>query len=159
MQVISSDGMRGCGPPSRSIKGTWCSVYRPGAGIRQGTPHPDQHYFGVGSTRSCADPQAHLRRRIVVEGHLMQLKNLFLAQTFFCVSVFALPSTEAVQSATRAHDAKFDEAARQAAQAQQIDPTLGFTDPEKFRNFEQLLRREQGQAHPMPSRSVAGRRS
>src|SRR6185436_21111955 len=45
--------------------------------------------------------------------------------------------------------AKFDEAARQAGEAQRIDPSLGFTDPQRFRNFEQLLQREQrGAASP-----------
>jgi hypothetical protein len=42
-----------------------------------------------------------------------------------------------------AHEAKFDEAARQANEAQRLDPSLGFTDPQRFRNFEQLLQREQ----------------
>jgi hypothetical protein len=42
-----------------------------------------------------------------------------------------------------AHDAKFDEAARQADWARRIDPSIGFTDPAKFRSFEQLLQREQ----------------
>ena len=42
-----------------------------------------------------------------------------------------------------AHQAKFDEAARQANEAQRLDPALGFTDPQRFRNFEQLLQREQ----------------
>src|ERR1700712_5224433 len=35
-----------------------------------------------------------------------------------------------------AHDAKFDEAARQAREARTIDPAIGFTDPAKFRSFE-----------------------
>ena len=43
-----------------------------------------------------------------------------------------------------AHDAKFADAAAQARQARQIDPALSFTtDPEKFKNFERLLEREQ----------------
>ena len=45
-----------------------------------------------------------------------------------------------------AHDAKFDQAAREAAQAQQIDPALSFTDPNKFRDFQRLLQREQAGA-------------
>jgi hypothetical protein len=42
-----------------------------------------------------------------------------------------------------AHDAKFSEAAVQARKAREIDPEIGFTDPDKFRAFEQTLNREQ----------------
>jgi tetratricopeptide (TPR) repeat protein len=42
-----------------------------------------------------------------------------------------------------AHDGRFDEAARQARQARELDPAIGFTDPAKFRSFEQLLDRQQ----------------
>ncbi len=42
-----------------------------------------------------------------------------------------------------AHDAKFSAAAAQAHKAREIDPEIGFTDPEKFRTFEQTLNREQ----------------
>lgn len=51
-----------------------------------------------------------------------------------------------------AHDAKFDEAARQAKQAEMLDPAIGFTDPEKFRSFEKTLQREQ--AAPAPTAAV-----
>ena len=43
-----------------------------------------------------------------------------------------------------AHDKRFAQASEEAAQARRIDPALSFTDPEKFRSFEQLLAREQG---------------
>jgi hypothetical protein len=49
-----------------------------------------------------------------------------------------------------AHDAKFDQAAGEAGQAQQIDPALSFTDPNKFRDFQRLLQREQAGAHRTP---------
>ena len=42
-----------------------------------------------------------------------------------------------------AHDAKFDQASREAAQAQQLDPALSFTDPAKFREFQGKLQRAQ----------------
>lgn len=42
-----------------------------------------------------------------------------------------------------AHQRKFDEAARQARRASELDPSLKFTQPEKFRAFETLLEREQ----------------
>ncbi len=45
-----------------------------------------------------------------------------------------------------AHDRRFDLAAEQVAQARSIDPALKFTDPDRFRAFEQLLAREQASA-------------
>lgn len=42
-----------------------------------------------------------------------------------------------------AHNKHFAQAVEEAAQAKKIDPALGFTQPEKFRAFEQLLDREQ----------------
>ena len=46
-----------------------------------------------------------------------------------------------------AHDAKFTDAAAQARQARELDPTLAFaSDPEKFKSFERLLQREQAPA-------------
>ena len=45
-----------------------------------------------------------------------------------------------------AHEGKFDDAVGQARQARQLDPKIGFTDPAKFAQFEQLLRREQSHA-------------
>jgi len=43
-----------------------------------------------------------------------------------------------------AHNRNFAKAADEAQKARQIDPALSFTDPAKFRAFEQLLAREQG---------------
>jgi hypothetical protein len=42
-----------------------------------------------------------------------------------------------------AHDRHFDQAAREARLAREAAPDLSFTQPEKFRAFEQLLEREQ----------------
>jgi hypothetical protein len=53
-----------------------------------------------------------------------------------------------------AHDAKFAEAAAQARRAREIDPQIKFTDPEKFRSFEQTLQREQAPATQAPSTHV-----
>lgn len=44
-----------------------------------------------------------------------------------------------------AHNQRFAQAAEEAAQARKLDPGLSFTDPEKFRNFTQLLARQQSQ--------------
>ncbi|MET0519383.1 MAG: tetratricopeptide repeat protein [Burkholderiaceae bacterium] len=42
-----------------------------------------------------------------------------------------------------AHNANFTQAAQEVRQAKQLDPDIKFTDPGKFRAFEQLLQREQ----------------
>lgn len=65
-----------------------------------------------------------------------------------------------------AHDKRFALAAEEAAQARRLDPTLAFTQPDKFNTFTQLLDREQAagrQAAPAsrsdPQRFVATRPS
>jgi tetratricopeptide (TPR) repeat protein len=50
-----------------------------------------------------------------------------------------------------AHLGHFDQAAQQAGQARQIAPDLGFTQPERFRAFEQLLERERRAALHSPA--------
>lgn len=42
-----------------------------------------------------------------------------------------------------AHNKRFEFALQEARLAQQLDPALSFTQPDKFRSFEQLLEREQ----------------
>ena len=42
-----------------------------------------------------------------------------------------------------AHNKRFEFALQEARLAQQLDPAIGFTQPDKFRSFEQLLEREQ----------------
>lgn len=61
-----------------------------------------------------------------------------------------------------AHNAKFAQAAEQAQMARQADPAIKFTQPEKFRSFEQLLERElypaprtQNSTLAMPAAAVA----
>ncbi|MDE2504423.1 MAG: hypothetical protein KGL18_15780, partial [Burkholderiales bacterium] len=54
-----------------------------------------------------------------------------------------------------AHDAHFNEAARQAELARTLDPAIGFTDKAKFEQLQQLLAREQRAAAvqaPAPAR-------
>src|SRR5258706_2114168 len=48
-----------------------------------------------------------------------------------------------------AHNRRFDEAALEARLARQLDPKMGFTQPDKFRAFEQLVEREQNAAKPL----------
>jgi len=45
-----------------------------------------------------------------------------------------------------AHEGRFADAAGQARTARELDPAIGFTDPARFRSFEQELQRAQGQA-------------
>lgn len=57
-----------------------------------------------------------------------------------------------------AHEGKFTDAAGQANAARNIDPNIGFTDPAKFRTFQQELDRQQGRsgaAVVMPSHATA----
>ena len=41
-----------------------------------------------------------------------------------------------------AHNGSFARASQEAAKAKEIDPKIGFTDPDKFRSFEETLQRE-----------------
>ena len=55
-----------------------------------------------------------------------------------------------------AHNGSFAKAAEEAAKARQLDPDIKFTQPEKFRTFENLLAREQQQrAQPTTSSKSA----
>ena len=47
-----------------------------------------------------------------------------------------------------ARNGAFGKASEEAAKARTLDPKIGFTDPEKFRSFEQTLTREQNQVRP-----------
>jgi hypothetical protein len=42
-----------------------------------------------------------------------------------------------------AHNGRFDEATKQARTAHELDPSVSFTDPARFRSFEHLLERQQ----------------
>ena len=47
-----------------------------------------------------------------------------------------------------AHNKRFEFALQEARLAQQLDPAIGFTQPDKFKSFEQLLEREQRATTP-----------
>ncbi len=51
-----------------------------------------------------------------------------------------------------AHNGNFNKAAEETAKARQIDPALTFTDPAKFKSFEETLQREQ--SAPVRSRAA-----
>jgi hypothetical protein len=75
--------------------------------------------------------------------------NYAQAETMMSEVVAAKPDSAKahyIYAEVLAHNAHFDQAAEQARQAQAIDPALGFTKPAKFREFQQLLEREQQSA-------------
>ena len=92
--------------------------------------------------------------------------NYVQAETMMSEVVAAKPNSAKAHylyAEILAHNKRFDQATAQAAQAKSIDPSLKFTQPEKFQAFEQLLEREQSAAQsartakatPAPERKVA----
>ena len=61
--------------------------------------------------------------------------------------------THYVYAEILAHNGRFDQAAREAREARQVAPDLNFTQPDKFRAFEQLLAREQRTGRSLSSMS------
>ncbi len=60
-----------------------------------------------------------------------------------------------VYSEILAHNGAFPKASEEAAKARELDPKIGFTDPDKFRAFEQELQRATTQAaRPMRSNAA-----
>jgi hypothetical protein len=79
------------------------------------------------------------------------------AQSMMAEVVAAKPTSAKahyVYAELLAHNGAFGKAAEEAGKAKQIDPNIGFTDPAKFRSFEETLQREQNQS---TTRSVAPR--
>ncbi len=64
------------------------------------------------------------------------------------------PKAHYVYAEILAHEAKFSDAAAQARQARELDPSIKFTDPAKFGQFEQELQREQA---PRPAQAAPTR--
>jgi len=56
-----------------------------------------------------------------------------------------------------AHNGRFAQAAQETRLARQLDPQIGFTQPDKFRSFEQLLEREQSTARSPAAPSTVQR--
>jgi hypothetical protein len=90
----------------------------------------------------------------------VQQGNYAQAETMMREVVAAKPNSAKahyVYAEVLAHNARFDQAAQEARLAKQLDPQIGFTQPEKFRAFEQLLEREQSRAKPLPGTSPSTR--
>jgi tetratricopeptide (TPR) repeat protein len=90
----------------------------------------------------------------------VQQGNYAQAETMMREVVAARPNSAKahyVYAEVLAHNGRFDQAAQEARLAKQIDPQLGFTQPEKFRAFEQLLEREQSRAKALPATPPATR--
>ena len=85
-----------------------------------------------------ADVQAEVKR-----GNYAQAESMMLGV------VTARPTSAKahyIYAEILAHNKHFNQAVEEAAQAKRIDPALAFTEPAKFRAFEQLLEREQSAA-------------
>ena len=81
----------------------------------------------------------------------IQKGNYAQAQTMMREVVVAKPGNAKahyIYAEILAHNARFADSAEQARLARELDPTIKFTSPEKFRAFEQLLEREQQRAKP-----------
>ena len=79
-----------------------------------------------------------------VEGEVKQ-GNYAHAETMMSEVVAAKPGSARAHyfyAEILAHNANFARATEETAKARQLDPQLSFTDPEKFRSFEQLLQRQ-----------------
>lgn len=76
----------------------------------------------------------------------VQKGNYTQAETLMRDVVAAKPGSAKahyVYAEILAHNKRFEFALQEARLAQQLDPALGFTQPDRFRSFEQLLEREQ----------------
>lgn len=84
----------------------------------------------------------------------VQRGNYAQAETLMREVVAAKPESAKahyILAEVLAHNRRFDEAAQEARKAQQIDPQLRFTQPQKFRDFEQLLEREKAHTKAISS--------
>ena len=94
----------------------------------------------LASSTAFALPTVEQVQAEVKQGHYAQ------AETMMGEVVAAKPGSARahyIYAEILAHDAKFYLASQQAQMAQQIDPAIGFTEPAKFRAFQDLLQREQ----------------
>lgn len=90
----------------------------------------------------------------------VQKGNYTQAQTMMREVVTAKPGSAKahyIYAEILAHNARFDEAAQETRLAKQLDPGIKFTQPEKFRAFEQLLDREQQNARAKAAASTAAK--
>ena len=96
--------------------------------------------LAVACAASWALPTSQQVETAVQQGHYAQ------AETMMGEVVAAKPDSAKahyVYAEILAHNGSFAKAAEETKRARQIDPDLKFTQPEKFKAFEQLLQREQ----------------
>lgn len=96
--------------------------------------------FSLASVAAWALPTTQEVEAAVQQGHYAQ------AETMMGEVVAAKPDSAKahyVYAEMLAHNGNFTKATAEAARAQQLDPAVKFTTPEKFQAFEQLLQREQ----------------
>ena len=80
----------------------------------------------------------------------VQLGKFAQAETMMSEVVAAKPGSARahyVFAEILAHNAEFTKASAEAQKARELDPKIGFTQPEKFEAFERMLVREQAQPH------------
>ena len=85
----------------------------------------------------------------------VQKGNYAQAQSMMHEVVIAKPGSAKahyIYAEILAHNDKFSDAAQEAALAKQLDSSLKFTNPDKFKAFEQLLERKQQRASRTSSR-------
>ena len=95
------------------------------------------------SAAAFALPSVEAVQKEVQQGHYAQ------AESMMHEVVAAKPNSAKahyIYAEILAHNGRFDQAAQEARLARQIDPQIAFTQPDKFRAFEQSLQREQATA-------------
>ncbi len=95
--------------------------------------------FALVSAAAWALPTVQDVEAQVQQGHYAQ------AETMMREVVDAKPGSARahyIYAEILAHNANFAKASEEAATAQRLDPKIGFTDPDKFRSFQQTLQRE-----------------
>jgi hypothetical protein len=107
--------------------------------------------FAFASAAAWALPSEQDVQNAVKQGQYTQ------AQSMMAEVVGAKPENAKahyIYAEVLAHNGVFNKAAEEAAKARQLDPAIKFTDPAKFRSFEETLQREQGAAANRSSRAV-----
>lgn len=109
--------------------------------------------LALGSVAGFALPSVEAVQAELQQGHYAQAEGMLREV------VQAKPGSAKahyVYAEVLAHNGRFEMAAAEARLAQQIEPDLHFTQPEKFRAFEQLLEREQRVASSPGTLAQAG---
>jgi hypothetical protein len=108
--------------------------------------------FAVLSSVAFALPSEQQVQDAVKQGNYTQ------AQSMMAEVVAAKPESAKahyIYAELLAHNGAFNKASEEVAKAKQLDPKIGFTDPQKFNAFEQTLQREQTQTTTRSPRTTS----